>query len=278
MLNIQFLKESWCFKETYLEINEVLFDEWDTDQNLYIILTWEITVEKYTTSKKDQTKTLATLWRNEIFWEAALNSDKPKQVKMVAKKNTILLSIDATKWLEKFSKSNPEEWLNLLKYIIHISNIRLLKSNELITANYKITQEILEINEINNKNIFKLIDKLEEIINIDYSLYLEKNAVLENYLVIKYDSREKWKMKDEIIEITDNKLHLLELKLQDTYHNIQPLTIWDDELWYLVYFRKNNNFNDNDIKILTSISTWISWLIKEKKMLEEERDKAYMEG
>jgi hypothetical protein len=61
----------------------------------------------------------------------------------------------------------------------------------LITANYKVTQEILKIEEVNNKNIFSLIDKLEEIINIDYSLYLEKNAVLENYLVIKYDSREK---------------------------------------------------------------------------------------
>jgi hypothetical protein len=100
-----------------------------------------------------------------------------------------------------------------------------LKSNELITANFKVTQEILQIEKINNRNIFNLIDKLEEIINIDYSLYLEKNTVLENYLVIKYDSREKGKMKDEIIEVTDKKLHLLELKLQDIFHNIQPLTI-----------------------------------------------------
>jgi hypothetical protein len=36
-----------------------------------------------------------------------------------------------------------------------------------------------------------LIDKLEEIINIDYTLFLENNPVLENYLVIKYDSRDK---------------------------------------------------------------------------------------
>jgi hypothetical protein len=68
------------------------------------------------------------------------------------------------------------------------------------------------------------------------------------------------------------------LKLNDMYHNIQQLTIWDSELWYLVYFRKNNNFSDNDKKILTSISTWISWLIKEKKMLEEEQNKNYMES
>ena len=85
-------------------------------------------------------------------------------------------------------------------------------------------------------------------------------------------------MKDEIIEITNNKLDLLELKLNDMYHNIQQLTIWDIELWYLVYFRKNVNFSNNDKKILTSISTWISWLIKEKKILEEEQNKNYMES
>jgi hypothetical protein len=61
------------------------------------------------------------------------------------------------------------------------------------------------------------------------------------------------------------------------YHNIQTLSIWEDDLWYLIYFRKNNKFNDNDLKILSSISIWISWLIKEKIMLEEERNKKYME-
>lgn len=277
MLQFNFLKNSWYFKEFHLEANEVLFDEWEIDNNLYIVVAWEINVEKYTTNDRNETKILATLWKNEIFWEAALNSDKPKQVKMVANRKTLLLSINATQWLQDFSNKYPEEWLNLLKYIIHISNTRLLKSNELITANYKVTQEILKIEDINNKNIFALIDKLESIINIDYILFLEKNSVLENYLVIKYDSREKGKMKDEIIEIADNKLDLLELTLNDTYHNIQSLTIWEDELWYLIYFRERVKFSDNDKKILTSISTWISWLIKEKKLLEEESNKNYME-
>lgn len=278
MLQFNFLKKSWYFKEFHLEANEVLFDEWEIDNNLYIVVAWEMNVEKYTTNDKNETKILATLWKNEIFWEAALNSDKPKQVKMVANRKTLLLSINATAWLQDFSNKYPEEWLNLLKYIIHISNTRLLKSNELITANYKVTQEILKIEDINNKNIFALIDKLESIINIDYTLFLEKNSVLENYLVIKYDSRDKGKMKDQIIEIADNKLDLLELTLNDTYHNIQSLAIWEDELWYLIYFRKKVKFSDNDKKILTSISTWISWLIKEKKLLEEESNKNYMES
>ena len=277
MLEIEKLKQSWHFQEFHLDTNEVLFDEWEKNQYIYIILAWELNVEKYTTNKKDETKILACLWKNEIFWEASLNSDKPKEVKMVATRKTLLLWIQVWDCLEKFTEKFPSDAMNLLKYIIHSSNKRLNNSNNLITANYKVTQEILKIEKVNNKNIFKLIDKLEEIIHIDYSLFLEKNTVLENYLVLKYDSRKKWIMQDEIIEVTDKKLHLLELKLQDTYHEIQSLNIWDDNLWYLVYFRKNKDFNDNDKKILTSISTGISGLIKEKKLLEEERDKSYMQ-
>lgn len=277
MLQIDILKKSWYFKEFHLQKNEVLFNQGEIDNNIYIIIEWEINIEKYTSNKKDETKTLATLYKNDIFWEASLNTNRPKSVKILAKSSTTLLSINATKWINNFSEKYPEEWINLLKYIIHLTNNRLVKSNELITANHKITKEILKIEEINNKNIFSLIDKFEDIINVDYTLFLENNPVLINYSVIKYDSREKWKMNDKVIEITDNKLDLLELKINQTYHYIQKLTIWDKELWYLIFFKNKSNFNDNDKKILATISTGISGLIKEKNIIEEEKNKDYME-
>lgn len=278
MLQLDFLKQSWLFKEFHLQANEMLFDEWETDQNIYIIIAWELEIQKYTTVKKDEVKVLAKLWADEVFWEASLNTDKPKQVKVIASKKTLLLWINAQEWMNQFTQKHPLEATNLLKYIIHLSNNRVNYWNNLITANYKVTQEILKIKEINNKNIFQLIDKLEEIIHIDHTLFLEKNPVLDNYMVLKYDSRNKWKMLDKIIEITDNKLELLELKTQDTYSEIQELNIWEESLWYLVYFRRNHEFTDNDKKVLTTISTWIAGLIREKRVLEEERDKQYMES
>jgi len=68
-----------------------------------------------------------------------------------------------------------------------------------------------------------LIDKIKDIVGVDYILYLEKNIVMENYLTIRYDSRNKGKMLDKIIETTENKLDLLELKLIDTYNYIKEL-------------------------------------------------------
>lgn len=278
MLQLDFLKKSGFFKEFHLEKNEVLFEQWEKDQHIYIIITWELEVQRYTTINKVETKTLAILWSNEVFWEASLNSDKPKEVKIIATKKSLLIWINAQEWLDSLTQKYPNEAMNLLKYIIHSSNKRINEWNSLITANYKVTQEILKIKEVNNKNIFSLIDKLEEITHIDYTFFLEKNPVLDNYLVQKYDSRNKGKMLDNIIEITDNKLELLELKIQDTYSEIQELTIWDKLLGYLIYFRKNEEFKDNDIKVLTTISTGIAWLIKEKSILEEQRDIDFMEN
>lgn len=278
MLQLEFLQQSGFFKEFHLQKNEVLFEQWEKDQNIYIIISWELEVQRYTTIHRDEVKNLAILWQDEIFWEASLNSDKPKEVKIIATKPSVLIGINAQKWLDEFTKKYPNEAMNLLKYIIHSSNQRINQWNSLITANYKVTQEILKIKEVNNKSIFNLIDKLEEIIHIDYSLFLEKNPVLDNYLTLKYDSRNKWKMLDEVIEITDSQLDLLEFKTKDLFNEIQELKIWDNSLWYLIYFRENNDFQDNDIKVLTTVSTAIAGLIKEKKTLEEQRDKDFMES
>ncbi|MCP4523098.1 MAG: cyclic nucleotide-binding domain-containing protein [Candidatus Gracilibacteria bacterium] len=278
MLPIKILQKSGYFTEFQLKQDEVLFDEGDIDQNIYIILSGKVSIEKYTTQERTETKILAELGSNEIFGEGALNSDRKKQIKIKATENTILLSINAQEGLDTFTQEYPHEGMNILKYIIYTANKRLLNANNLITANYKVSQEILNIKEVNNKSIFELFDKLESILDIDYSIFLEKNSVMENYLTLKYDSREKSKLQNSVIEITENKLSLLELKIYNTCSYIQSLSIGDEKLGYLIYFRKDKDFNDNDKKIFSSITTGISGLIKEKIIQEEERDREYMEG
>lgn len=273
MLDLNLLIKTWFFKEKTLNKAEVLFDEWDFDNNLYIIVNWEISVEKYTSKQKKETKNIAKLRKNEIFWEASLNTDEKKEVKIVASKKTKLIYIDAISWLEEFSKKYPNEGLNILKYIIFLSNKRLSESNYLITANYKINKELKDIKQINNKNLFWLLQKLKDIIMVDYIIYAEENPVMKNYITIKYDTRQKWKMLDKIIEISDAKLNILELKNKDYFTNVQKLSLWDKELWNLIFFRKDKDFSDNDKKILLATSTSIAGLIKHKIVLEEESNK-----
>ncbi len=276
MLDINKLKISWFFKEVVLEKWEVLFREWDFDENIYIVLAWELSVSKYTSKAKDEAKILAYLEKDDVFWEAALNSSNKKEVNIIANRKTVLLSINAKQWLIDFGKKYQEDASNLLKYIIHLSNKRLSEANYLITASYKISKEILELQEINNKNIFLLIEKIKEIIWVDHIMYYENNPVMENYITLKYDTRTKWKLLNEVKELTNNNLDLLDLKIDNYEIHSQKLSIWNNNLWFLVFLKKDYKFNESDKKVLVVAATSISWLIKQKQLLDEQRDKDYM--
>ena len=279
MLDIKILKNSGHFKKRTLKTWEYLFKEWEFDQNIYIILVWELIIEKYTSIKKDTAKNLAILKQNEVFWEASLNNNSEKQVSIKAKIKTELLYIDATKWLDDFRKENNNQAFNLLKYIIHLSNNRLNISNNLITSSYEISNEIIKLKNFSYKTIFELIEKIKDITKVDQEIiYLEENPVMKEYLIIKYKTSNKWIMQNEVLKISDNKLDLLNLKIKWNYNYIQNLQIWEKNYWYLVFIRKEKNFSENEIKVFWSISTSFAWVLKQKEFLLEQKNKDYIKN
>ena len=279
MLDIQILEKSGHFKKRTLKIWEYLFKEWDFDKNIYIILVWELIIEKYTNIKRDTSKNLAILKQNEVFWEASLNNNLEKQVSIKAKIKTELLYINATEWLEDFSKKNSKQAFNLLKYIIHLSSNRLNTSNNLITSSYEISNEIIKLKDFSYKTIFKLIEKIKNITKIDEEIiYLEENPVMKEYLIIKYKTSNKWIMQNEVLKISDNKLDLLNLKIKWNFSYIQNLQIWEKNYWYLIFIRKEKNFSENEIKIFGSISTSFAWVLKQKESLLEQKNKDYIKN
>ena len=279
MLNIEFLENSWFFQIKTLEAWEVLFDEWDIDNNLYIIKEWELSIEKYTTTDRTETKILAKLWNSEIFWEWSLWDSAPKQVRIKATKKTTLLEIEAKNSFEEFLLKHTKKWVDLLSSIIYISNKRLLEANFLITSSYKINKHISEINEFNNKNLFEILDELEKTINWKYVLYLEKNPVLENILILKYDSRHKWKMQENIIDLWDGILDMDDLRkdwIKLSKHNlIEELKNRNEIIWYLVIWDDKKVFDEWQKKSIWAISVSIAWYIKQKQYFDENKNKEY---
>jgi len=276
MLDINKLRQTWYFKDVNLKKWDTLFNEWDIDNNIYIVLLWELSVEKYTTKSRNETKILWYLTKDEIFGEAALNLDYPKEVSIIAKTKTLLIKISADKLINIFSITHKEDAFSILKYIIYISNKRLSESNALITSTYKITQEIWKLEQINNKSIFHIIEKMKESLNVDDILYYEINPVMKDYITLKYDTRKSWKLLNKITEITNNELDLLEYKGE--WYNLfkEKLSIWNNDIWYLIFLKKWQKFNDSDIKVFNTTSSSIGWLIKQKQFLEEERNKEFM--
>jgi len=270
MINIEFLKSLDFFKEKTLKKWEVLFDEWEIDNNLYYILSWSLSIEKYTTKEKKATKQLALIYEKDFFWEWSLSSYDPKQVKIVASKETKLLYIDAKTDFLDFMKKYPEEAKDILVNIISITNKRTLTWNKYITSVYEINKSINEISSINFKEIFKILDKINLILEWKYLLFLETNPIDDKYLTLKYDSRKTWKMQDILVEKWNYSLKEIWIWEKDKIIT-KEIKIWNESLWNIMLI-KESTFNQNEKRIFLAMVNSLSWILKQKKILEEERD------
>lgn len=300
MLNIQSYKNSWFFKEITLLEWEFLFKEWEIDDYLYIIESWEIFILKNINTNNDY-KILWVLYDTDMFWEWFLNEEKPKTVSVKANKKTKLLKIHK-KDLDIFSSKSPDQAIELYKYIIIFLNNKLLEldnhtskidldidtninkklfnleshtkkriedlDNYIISV-YDIDKFIWELNIYNNANLFKLITKFNEIINSEFVLYIEKNLVVENYFTLKYDTRNPWKMLDDVLEIKNNDDIKKALLLKDWNYLIQKISVLNKSIWIFVIWKKTE-FSFNEKKIISTITTLLAWVINQKVISEQQ--------
>lgn len=264
------------FKKISLISWDILFDEWDINDNLYIIESWILSVEKYTTQEKLETKKLAVLKPGDFLWEWWLDQkSQKKEVLVKALTDTKLIAINIPKDLKKFLKQNTTVGFGILKYIISQTNKRLLEANKIITSNYEIQKNISTLTSINSKSIFNLIDKIKTVIWVEYILYFEKHQTIQNLLTLKYNSRQPNKMQDLVFERAWYFLDLDELfekcniKKNDNII-INKLNIWKEVYWYLILVRKKSSFSWSDKKIFLSIANSFSWVIK--KFLSDKED------
>jgi len=275
------LKNSF-FEEINLKQWDILIKEWEKDNNIYFVLDWKLKVEKYTTTEKNETKQLAIIEKWAFLWEASFKRNTPKEVTIKANEETKLLKINAKEWFLNFVKQEPKIWLEILVEIIDTSNKRLLESNKRLTSILKMSEEIASIENFDNKNIFKLIDSFSKIIDVEYIIYLERNPIIQNYMTIKYDTRLEWKMQDNIVDLWNKKLDIEDIKKDwikiTKYNIIKALKNWNKIIWYLVFWRENNNFTNLDTKNIVPISNMLAWVLKQKEYLEEQKNRDYLDN
>lgn len=274
MINIEKLKSTWYFEDLFLKKWDILFSEWDIDDNLYIVEDWELIVEKFTNSDKIETRELAKIWNNAIFWEWSLTNSNKKEVRIRANNDTKLVFINSKVNFEKFIVKNPSQGINLLAEIIDLTNKRLLDSNYMVTSSYSISKFISEISEFNNENLYKIFDELNSILKSEYVIYLENNPVMDKYLSMKYDTRYKWKMQNIIIEEWLDKEIINQLInewviLGEKYILNEIVLAWK-KIWLLLI--GSEKLSDTIEKSLLSISISIGWYIKQKQKIEEDNN------
>lgn len=274
---IETFEKSPLFEKISLDKWSFLFKEWDVDQNLYIIKKGILSVEKFTTSEKIDTKQLATLKSWDFLGEASLAKNiTPKEASIKVLENSEILKIDAKNELKRFIEENPTIGFELMRHIIVEGNKRLLEANKLIATNHEIEKSINNIKVIDLKAIFQLIDTIKNVVGVDYILYLEKHPVLENFFILKYDSRFPGKMQDMVFEKSGVFLDLEALYTEcnipkNDYVIVNKISIWNEIYGYLIIGRENKWFDGSDKKIFSWASNSFAGIIK--KFLSDKEDK-----
>lgn len=281
MIDLQKYKNNQYFKKISLKKDDILYSEWIIDDNLYFIETWSIIVEKHSKFSKENIKILSILWENDFIgeWSIKEENSNPKEVQIRANQDSILLYINGKTDLKKFIESNPSDWYELMKYIIIKWNERLLSSNKEVTINYEINKAINSIDKIDLKNIFMLIDFIRLIIGCNYILYLEDNEVYENILTLRYDTRTKGKLQDVVVDIEGrpSKEDLRKSKIYLWKYNVFiKLNIGKYNLGYLVFGNNVFPFQKELARVIESVCTSITGLLRQKKIMLEEKNKQYI--
>ncbi|MDD5770263.1 MAG: cyclic nucleotide-binding domain-containing protein [Candidatus Gracilibacteria bacterium] len=279
--NIKVFENSPLFDDVSIKKGTLLFDEGTIDNNLYIVKKGILSVEKWTTNKKVDTKKLAILKTGDFLGEGGLNNPQvAKEVLVIAQKDSQLLKIEAKNDLKKFIEENPTVGFDLLKHIITETNKRLLEANRIITVNYEINKHIKDLPEVNIKSILGLINDIKSIADINYVIYIEKHPVIDIY-ILKYDSRIPNKILDIIIEKKGNLFDLDDLYEKanisnDDYIEINKLNIGSDIYGYLIFGREKRGFDGSDKKVFTSICNSFVGVLKKFFTDKDDMNKLYI--
>jgi hypothetical protein len=59
---------------------------------------------------------------------------------------------------------------------------------------------------------------------------------------------------------------------------LQKISIGWETLWYLVFGNNSQEFNDSDHRVVESIANSLVWILRQKKLLDEERDRKYIKS
>lgn len=282
MLPLENIKSSGHFSQIELEQWEILFTEWDVDENLYIIYDGELSVEKSIETKKWDFKQLWLIGIWNIVWEAALSHNEPKQVQILANRKTTILKIEWKKAFPKYVTAFPKDGYKVLTSIISIANTRLLRSNRQLTANYEVSMAISKIKDISITSIYKLLLIFQSILQVDQIMYFEKNKVMDSYYKLKYDSKNSDAIQNKIIKFPDEKLDIGILKEEwvelAKYFIHADLSLWDEHYGFLVVGKDSKDFHENEHQLLTNTAASFVWIIHQKSLIDEARNKNYIKS
>ena len=265
-------------KKKRLEVWQILFSP-GIDNNFYIIVSGILTIINITPTWEKKEIWKADKWS--FIWEGIIFGRNQKDVEVICAQEAevIALNIDD---LAKFEADLPKEAILMYKYIIEVSNKRLLESGKELANIYEATNKIIELSKTWEKWFIDIMDYSKKLFGARYIIYVENHQVLSGLLFYKYDTRFKnvgvinkkveWELTPNSSWII-NSDNIFWAKKEDNILAI-PLKMWPTLKWFFLVGKEKWVITDNEIRIWNNLSPLIAWVIdNNQKESERKYDK-----
>lgn len=271
---------------------EVIFEEGSPSDALFILEDGEVEIRKSIHKKEEKFKTLARLFRGDIFGEMAFFDSKPRSASAYAVKKCTLLKIDGEKF-QKFLYADTKTASKLLSAFIAVLSGRLRQTSRELVALYETGKTIGEKQDLPSlsKKILKQIllaipeaeagllaffnefaDEYEVLAHEGYSMNEEERFINKNDLLVSEAINSK-----KIVLVNDLKKDKRFKGVEKRFYSgpsimLCPMMVMDNILGIVVVTNKTKTqaFTSDDAGLLIAITSQVTSAFQHAKYMQEE--------
>ncbi|EKE27868.1 MAG: hypothetical protein ACD_3C00142G0024 [uncultured bacterium (gcode 4)] len=278
---IKYLKDF----DVYFKKNKILLEAWKLlfspwiDKNFYIITSWTIDIFRYTFDwqKKEIWKARAGsfIWEWVIFWRFQ------KDVEAIASSSVEVFALTKED-LALLEKESPEKAMELYKYIIEVTNKRLLDSWKELANIYEATNKIIELAKNWEKSFLDIMQYLKSLLMVDYVTFVENHPAIDGFFFYKYSTELQsiWNLNKKAgDEINKSLSWPYEWKIpffwsgkNDSVY-IVPLKNGKSLKWFLIAWKKKWMVTDNEMRISSNIWPLLGSIVENNQKESEKKAK-----
>jgi len=238
------------FIEKRYNPGDIIFNEGDTSNSLYLIEKGDVLIEKATNREKTEFKDLAIISDYNILGEISLFENTPRTARAKALTQVIAKEITKEKFFE-IMKNEPEISFNFFSFIIKTLSERILHTSKELTLLYDISKN-LSIDYIEEKDfISSLTDEI--------SLYFD-NWEIEGYIYNIFNEEfEKIKEIDSKLNVDLKINQYTEALWIDNRTYIMPIKV-KEKVTAVILFISKSTLSKNEINDFTTIFNTIYFI------------------
>lgn len=273
-------------KKRALVNNEVLFTPGENPY-FYIVSSGALSILRLTPT--GEKKEVGRAYTGSFIGEGVLFDRNQKDVEAVAIGEGVSIVTLTKADIAYLESQNPEKILTLYKYIIEISNGRLLDSGKELAALYEMNTKIDELSKLGESGFKDIIDHISKTLDVDYIISVEQHPAVPGLFIHKYNSRfpSIWpinqKASGEIrgtesageIQSTGT---ILGTDVNDTLYLLPIKTRETLKGYFLLGKKDKGTFSDTDIRMINNIAPLLGSMIENNQTLAEKKAMSFKQG